>query len=84
MQTVFLSLFIFFVFAIVWYVNYSTKMYEKKKWNDGNCTDCQDGVWVQYDKDSSGARMYKCDVCRSSCDISWPNIESTNSKRNIA
>ena len=44
---------------------------EKKSWNNGICSECGTS-WRQFDTDSQGGRMYKCQCeARHSCDVSW-------------
>lgn len=42
---------------------------EKKRWNNGICPECGE-QWMEYDMDSQGGRLYRCENWHS-CDITY-------------
>jgi len=38
---------------------------DKKKWNKGNCPNCNKGIWLSFNEDESGIKEYKCTNCNT-------------------
>lgn len=53
------------------------RLIEEKRWNNGICPECGER-WFQYDTDSQGGRLYRCENWHS-CDVTY-NVDK-NCKR---
>ncbi|MBT6690897.1 hypothetical protein HOB10_01005 [Candidatus Parcubacteria bacterium] len=53
---------------------------ENREWNNGACPDCEQGFYVSFDQDSSGAVGYKCTHCGYTTWQSWNKrlLQATN------
>jgi hypothetical protein len=45
---------------------------ERKKWNNGICSECNNGYWKSFDMDSQGGTGYECTNCNEHIWIDFP------------